>query len=209
MAHEEAGVIRAFLAIELPPDLRNRLATIQEDLKRHIERTVDQVKISWIRPASMHLTLRFLGDMPEESIDPLRIGIEQVTSTHQSLLLPLERIGVFPNRNQPRVLWAGPPEGWQRGPEAERLATLHRAIETSCQTLGFTAEARPFSPHLTLARMKEGARSVGRALVSSELVDRSITVGVLPVEAIALMRSELRPSGSIYTKLWELRFGTT
>ena len=86
---------------------------------------------------------------------------------------------------------------------------LHRAIEAGCQTLGFTAEARPFSPHLTLARMKEGVHSVGRALASSELVDRSITVGVLPVEAIALMRSELRPSGSIYTKLWELRFGTT
>jgi 2'-5' RNA ligase len=206
---EEAGVIRGFLAIELPADLRAGLAAIQQDLKRHIERTVDQVRIGWVSPVSMHLTLRFLGDMPEESIESLRTGIEQVASTPQALSLPFERIGVFPSRSQPRVLWAGPSESWQQGPEAERLRAFHRAIEDCCQTRGFTSEERPFNPHLTLARIKQGERLVGRVLVSSDMVDRPVPVGVLPIEAIALMRSQLHPGGSIYTKLWEVRMGTT
>ncbi|MEP7151900.1 MAG: 2'-5' RNA ligase family protein, partial [Nitrospira sp.] len=77
-------MIRAFLAIEMPQDVRSALVTIQQDLKRQLERTVGgQVRISWVRPASMHLTLRFLGDMPDESIDPLQVAIQQAVSVHQ------------------------------------------------------------------------------------------------------------------------------
>ena len=97
-------MIRAFMAIELPPDLRARLVLVQQDLRRRIEQAVDQVRISWIGPASMHLTLRFFGDLPEESIETLRTGLERVASRHEGLTIPIERIGAFPSRRQPRVL---------------------------------------------------------------------------------------------------------
>ncbi|HVG02070.1 MAG TPA: RNA 2',3'-cyclic phosphodiesterase [Nitrospira sp.] len=200
-------MIRGFLAIELPPDLHARLSTIQQDLKKHLEQAVDQARISWVRPTSIHLTLRFFGDMPEESIEPLRIGLERVASRHESLPMPIERIGVFPSRHQPRVLWAGPSESWHQGSESKRLTALHRAIEDFCRASGFAWDTRSFNAHLTLARIKEGERLVGRILESNEMMDRAVSGGALPVERIALMQSEFNPSGSIYRKLWEVGIG--
>lgn len=198
-------MIRAFLAIEMPQDVRSALVTIQQDLKRQLERTVaGQVRISWVRPASMHLTLRFLGDMPDESIEPLHVAIEQAVLVHQPIHLTLERLGTFPRPQQPRVLWAGPSESWEQGPDAQRLRALHRTIEDCCQAADFAPDSRPFSPHLTLARIKEGGRQVGQALAQSGVMDQTVVVGTLPIETIALMQSELRPTGSVYKKRWEV-----
>lgn len=198
-------MIRAFLAIEMPQDVRSALVTIQQDLKRKLERTVGgQVRISWVRPASMHLTLRFLGDMPDESIEPLHVAIEQAVLVHQPIHLTLERLGTFPRPQQPRVLWAGPSESWEQGPDAQRLRALHRTIEDCCQAADFAPDSRPFSPHLTLARIKEGGRQVGQALAQSGVMDQTVVVGTLPIETIALMQSELRPTGSVYKKRWEV-----
>lgn len=198
-------MIRAFLAIELPHDVRSALVTIQQDLKRQLERTVAApVRISWVRPASMHLTLRFLGDMPEELIEPLQVAIHLAVSVHQPIHLPLERLGTFPRPQQPRVLWAGPSESWEQGPDAQRLRALHRTIEDCCQAADFAPDSRPFSPHLTLARIKEGGRQVGQALAQSGVMDQTVVVGTLPIETIALMQSELRPTGSVYKKRWEV-----
>lgn len=199
-------MIRAFLAIELPQGLRTALAAIQQDLERLLKRTVDRhVRISWVRPASMHLTLKFLGDTVDDSIEPLRVAMDQVVSAHRAMPIPLERLGPFPRPQAPRVLWVGPSESWEQGHEAQRLAALHRAVEGCCRAANFAPEERSFSPHLTLARIKEGERQVGQALAQSGLLDRPATIGTLPVEAIAFMKSELRPTGSVYTKLWECR----
>ena len=197
-------MIRAFFAVQLSHDLRATLATIQQDVKRQLERTVDRhVRISWVQPDSMHLTLRFLGDTADESIEPLRLAIEQALSAHQAIPIPLERLGIFPRPQAPRVLWVGPSASGEQGREAQRLAAIHRAVETCCRAANFAPEERPFSPHLTLARIKEGERQVGQALAQSGLLERPVTIGALPVEAIVLIKSELRPTGSVYTKLWE------
>lgn len=197
-------MIRAFFAVQLSHDLRATLATIQQDVKRQLERTVDRhVRIAWVQPDSMHLTLRFLGDTADESIEPLRLAIEQALSAHQAIPIPLERLGIFPRPQAPRVLWVGPSASWEQGREAQRLAAIHRAVETCCRAANFAPEERPFSPHLTLARIKEGERQVGQALAQSGLLERPVTIGALPVEAIVLIKSELRPTGSVYTKLWE------
>jgi 2'-5' RNA ligase len=121
--------------------------------------------------------------------------------------IPLDRLGVFPRPPQPRVLWVGASELWERGEDAARLATLHEAVEACCQSCGFAAEDRPLSPHLTLARIKEGERAVGQALARSGVMDRPVPVGALDVRLIVLMKSELRPTGSVYTKLWEVGVG--
>ncbi|MBA2486594.1 MAG: RNA 2',3'-cyclic phosphodiesterase [Nitrospira sp.] len=168
-------MIRAFLAIELSEDLRAALAILQHDVKRQFDSTIDrQARIRWVQPDSMHLTLKFLGDMPDESIEPLRAAIEPVGLAHQPLRLPLERLGAFPCLQQPRVFWVGPSESWEQGHEAQRLMALHRAVEDCCQAAGFVPEGRPMNPHLTLARIKEGERRVAQVLAQSGMADNRL-----------------------------------
>jgi 2'-5' RNA ligase len=198
-------VIRAFLAVELPEALRAELATVQQELKRRVEPELTRgTRISWAQAASIHLTLKFLGDMDEQMIEPLRAALEQAVGGRMAVIVPLERLGVFPRPDSSRVLWVGPSEQWEKGAEAKRVAEIHGAIEQACEGLNFLREARPFSPHLTLARIRLGERHVGVALAKSGLVDRPLSLGQLTVGSVALMQSELKPGGSVYTKLWDV-----
>ena len=199
-------MIRAFLAVELSQELRAELATVQQELKRKIEPEMKRnMRISWAQPASIHLTIKFLGDMDEQVIDPLLVAVEQAIGNQTAVNVPLERLGAFPRPHSPRVLWIGPSEKWERGVEATRIAEIHGAIEQACEGVGFLRETKPFSPHLTLARIRVGERHVGIALTQSGVLDRPISSGSLAVESVVLMKSELRPTGSVYTKLWEVR----
>ncbi|MGH7147192.1 MAG: RNA 2',3'-cyclic phosphodiesterase [Blastocatellia bacterium] len=199
-------MIRAFLAVELSQELRADLAIVQQELKRRIEPEMKRdMRISWAQPASIHLTLKFLGDMDEQVIDPLRAALEPAIGSQIAVNVPLERLGAFPRPQSPRVLWVGPSENWERGAEAKRIAEIHGAIEQTCEGLRFLRETRPFSPHLTLARIKMGERHVGVALAKGGVLDRPLSVGSLAMESVVLMKSELNPTGSVYTKLWGVR----
>ena len=199
-------MIRAFLAVELSHELRAQLATVQQELTRSIEPEMKRDRrISWAQPASIHLTIKFLGDMDEQVIDPLRAALEQAIGSRLAVNVPLERLGAFPRPQSPRVLWVGPSENWERGTEAKRVAEIHGAIEQACEGLRFLRETRPFSPHLTLARIKVGERQVGIALAKGGVLDRPLSLGSLAVESVVLMKSELKPTGSVYTKLWDVR----
>ena len=198
-------MIRAFLAVQLSEPLRTTLAAVQSDVKRRIIHDLPrEVSLSWVRPASLHLTVKFLGDIPEALVLPLREVIDEALRQHRVLHIPLNRLGVFPRPQQPRVLWIGPLDQWEGSDEAARLAAMYRAIETCCETLNLAPDSRALSAHLTLARIKAGHRAAGRVLAQSGAMDRlPMAVDSLAVDAIALMRSELNPSGSVYTALWE------
>jgi 2'-5' RNA ligase len=199
-------VIRAFLAVELSQELQAGLATVQQELKHRIEPELKRdMRISWTQPASIHLTLKFLGDMDEQAIDPLLVVVEQAIGSQIAVNVPLERLGAFPRPQSPRVLWVGPLENWDRGAEAKRIAEIHGAIEQACEGLGFLRETKSFSPHLTLARIRVGERQVGVALAKGGVLDRPLSLGSLAVESVVLMKSELKPTGSVYTRLWEAR----
>ena len=199
-------MIRAFLAVELSHGLLAELAILQQELKRRIEPELTRgARISWAQSASIHLTLKFLGDMDEQMVDPLGIAIEQAIGSLGPVMVPLERLGVFPRPDSPRVLWVGPSEQWEQGVEAQRVAEIHGAIEQACEGLSFLRESRPFSPHLTLARIKMGERQVGLVLAMSGLLDLPLSLGQLAVDRVVLMRSELNSTGSVYTKLWDVR----
>jgi 2'-5' RNA ligase len=201
-------MIRAFLAVELGEDLRKRITQVQQDLKQRLSQEASRdVRISWVQPTSIHLTIKFLGDVDEQLVDPLRAAIEQATKEHRPFSIPLERLGSFPRPQQPRVLWVGASEQWEHGEDAKRLAELHRAVEDCCATFDLAPEGKPLSPHLTLARIKEGERHVGQALAKSGAMDRPLSLGSLVLGSIVLMKSELRPTGSVYTKLWEIALG--
>ena len=199
-------MIRAFLAVELSQELRAELATVQQELKHRIEPEMKRdMRISWARPASIHLTLKFLGDMDEQVVDSLRAALEQAIGSQIAVNVPLERLGAFPRPQSPRVLWIGPSENWEKGAEAKRVAEIHGAIEQACEDLSFLRETKPFSPHLTVARIKVGERQVGVALAKSGALDRPLSLGSLAVESVVLMKSELKSTGSVYTKLWDVR----
>jgi 2'-5' RNA ligase len=199
-------VIRAFLAVELSQELRDELAVVQQELKQRIEPEMKRgTRISWVQAAKIHLTVKFLGDMDEQVIDPLLVAVEQAIGRQTAVNVPLERLGVFPRSDSPRVLWIGPSENWEKGAEARRVAEIHGAIEQACEGLRFLRETKPFSPHLTLARIKVGERQVGVVLAKSGALDRPLSLGSLAVESVVLMKSELKPAGSVYTKLWDVR----
>jgi len=199
-------MIRTFLAVELADDLRDRITLVQQDLKQRLGReSPTDIRITWVQPSSIHLTMKFLGDTGEQLIEPLRVAVERAMTGHGAVHMPIERLGVFPRLQQPRVLWVGPSEQWEQGDEAKRLTALHRVVEDCCRSFGFAPEGRPLSPHLTLARVKEGERHVGQALAKSGVMDWPITLGLLSVKSIVLMKSELRPIGSLYTKLWAVK----
>ena len=199
-------MIRAFLAVELSQELRAEVALVQQELKGRIEPRINLNKhISWVQPAKIHLTIKFLGDMDEQLLDPLLGVVEQAIGSQPSVHVPLERLGAFPSPHSPRVLWVGPSEHWEWGTEAKRMVEIGGAIEEASESLGFLREAKPFSPHLTLARVKMGARHVGAALATSGVLDRPLSVGSLAVESVVLVKSELKPTGSVYRRLWEAR----
>ena len=199
-------MIRAFLAVELSQELRAALAGLQQELRRRIEPEMKRdARISWVQAPSLHLTIKFLGETDEQIIDPLQAALEQALRTRIAVNVPLERLGAFPRLQSPRVLWVGPSEDWERGSEAHRIADIHGTIEQTCDGFGFLRETRPFSPHLTLARIRAGERQVGIALAKSGILDRSRSLGALAMGSVALIKSELKPTGSVYTKLWEVR----
>jgi RNA 2',3'-cyclic 3'-phosphodiesterase len=199
-------MMRTFLAVELSQPVRSAIASFQEELKRRIQMELPkEARISWVQPGSMHITIKFLGDTDDQLLAPLRDAVSRVAAAQEPAVVPIERLGAFPRLQAPRVLWVGPSEEWERGEEAQRLGACHQAIEHACAELGFTREGKAFHPHLTLARIKDGDRHVGIGLARSGMMDRPVSFGSVAVESIVLMKSDLRPSGSVYTKLWEVK----
>jgi len=203
-------MIRAFLAVELPVSLRQALAQVQADAKNRLSRELSpRMRLQWVRPDAIHLTLKFLGDIPESHIADLQAAVGAALRAVTPFAIDVAGLGVFPDLRAPRVLWVGLSSGLGGGSPLGALSQLTAKVEQSVAVLGYPPESRPFNPHLTLARIKEGAKEVGRALARIGLLEGKAPLGQFEVRAVALMRSELKPSGSVYTKLWEVPLGAT
>lgn len=183
---EEA--IRAFMAIALPTAVQVELGQVNDVLAGQ----VPAGSVRWVQPHLMHLTLRFLGDTAVAHLPTLTTTLDQITAHHAPFTLKLADLGCFPNRQRPRVIWAG-----LTGDVAAAQA-LQADIEQAVQALGWAADDKPFRAHLTLGRVKDGRPGNGRLL-------RDISWGTevkklaVPVTAVHLIESQLRPSGPIYT----------
>jgi 2'-5' RNA ligase len=201
--------VRAFIAVELADAVRAQIAGIQQDLRRTLEGEGPAgPRIAWTRPASLHLTLKFLGDIDEASAPALHGTLAAALRSCCPIAIPLARLGAFPRAQEPRALWLGAPIAWERGPDAARLVALVNAIEACAEPLGVPRERRPFTPHLTLARIKSGERHAGRALARRAAFDRAWPLGPLVVDALTLMKSRLDSGGAVHTPLWTIRLDT-
>jgi len=199
-------MIRTFLAVELDGVLRGSLARLQEELKRSLQKRTPAVRLQWARPEAMHLTLKFLGSIEERQVSEIQEAVRLALHGRRPLTLVAGGVGVFPDVRAPRVLWLGLSE--ESGSEnalspRQDIRELAAAVDQALGLLGFPVEARPFQPHLTLARIKERSREVGHALGELGILHTTSPLGRLDVRAVALMKSELTPSGSVYTRLWE------
>ena len=180
--------IRAFIAIDLPAALLDEIGRLQDDLK-------DRTKgIRWVKSGNIHLTLKFLGDMPSELLDELGEILASVCRGQAPLELSMGEPGGFPNMERPRVIWLG-----LLG-ELEKLDALVREIDEGCYSLGLPREKRAFLPHLTLGRVKDWRK------ISADLADllgsaKAARAGRFAVNAVHLYRSDLTRDGAIYTKL--------
>ncbi len=198
-------MIRAFLAVELNENLRAAIEQVQRELRDRIDQRLGlAARIHWVRPESIHVTIKFLGDIEETLVDRIKQALGPALAEASRFTVPVGGIGVFPNRNGPRVLWIGCAGGTGQSDEGSCWHQVHQAVERALEPLGFAAEPKPFRPHLTLARVKDGERQVGKVLAQSGVFDRPQAYGILEVSAISLMRSELKPSGAEYSRLWQV-----
>lgn len=183
---------RLFIAIVLPDAIVSHLRAVQESLRQQAPgRTV-----RWVAPEGIHLTLKFLGDVPVTQAGAVEGALVEAARPHTGFTLSVAGLGCFPNPSRPRVLWAGV-EGERRA-----LAVLRDDVERQVAPLGYPTEDRPFSPHLTLGRIRPEANRTDTATVGA-LLGR-VTVDAAPawrVEHVSLMRSELTPRGAIYSEL--------
>ncbi len=182
-------MIRAFIAIELTDEVRAALGEVQDRLKRaHIG-----VKVSWVKIDNVHLTLQFLGYVPEDKIRGISAALERISAAQETFDVPVGGAGAFPNRNRPRVLWVGCHDS------DARMKTLARAVQAAMQEFGFEPEHREFAAHLTLGRVKFPRPDAALTKLLDSL--RDYGCGTLRVDAVHLFESQLNPQGSIYTKL--------
>ncbi len=184
----DAGPIRAFLAADPPPEILERIAAIQRELKKTV-----QGSIAWVRPEGIHLTLKFFGNIAPEQAEVIVTEVRRSVPGTPPLSLCGRSLGVFPDPHRPRVIWLG------LDGDVARLSALQEKIETGLETCGFAREERPFRAHLTLARIKDRRGLVGleQALKNPRLQE----AGGFIVDKLTLFRSELTPKGAIYTRL--------
>jgi len=187
--------IRAFIAIELPPEIKSALGQLQAELKK-----LSPPPVKWVDPEAIHLTLKFLGNIARDKVDKITQVIEEAAQGISPFQLEVKGLGTFPNLRRVRVIWVGV-EG-----ELAPLSQLQRGIESKLAPLGFPPEGRPFTPHLTLGRVREQASPAEQQRLG-QLIAGTRFEGGHRFEAgwVSLMQSQLTPEGAIYHRLSAIR----
>ena len=189
--------LRTFVALPLSASGHERLGALQQKLIR----ILPDGHIRWVPPDNIHLTLFFLGDVSESRIPAIREALAVVARNVLPLTFEVGGLGAFPNTHRPRVIWVGLEES------TGRLALLHKAVNEALAEVGFEPDRRPFHPHLTLGRIRRGTdagvvRRIGEGVAETEVG----AVTAEQVEQMVLFRSDLGPSGAVYTALHAFPF---
>jgi len=183
--------IRSFIAIELPDELKLELIQLEARLKLD-----KQPWVKWVNPYSIHLTLKFLGNIAIDRTGEITRAIEAAVQGISPFHLEVKELGVFPNLRRVQVAWVG------ISGDVDKLSQLQKRIETTLTPLGFAPESRAFTPHLTLARLRDQASLDERQrfgqLIANAKFEAAYTI---EVDAISLMRSQLTREGAIYSRI--------
>jgi 2'-5' RNA ligase len=181
--------VRLFLAINLPPKVRQAIAT---EVSAPLQLIAPH--LTWVREPALHLTVKFLGEQPPEMVPKLVDALGEVGDRNKAIEVELGGVGAFPNFRRPRVVWIGV------SPDP-KLELLHHDVESACERLGFPLDAKPFRPHLTLARVKPRAADAVTLRDLAHAAEEVTHVEEVLITSLDLMHSELSPRGSRYHML--------
>jgi len=183
--------IRSFIAIELPGEVKAEIKRLQDTLKAG-----NPLWLRWVSPESIHLTLKFLGDIAGDRIEEIIMAITDAANGIGPFSLQVEGLGIFPNPRRIQVVWVG------LAGDLDKLSKLQMQIETNLAILGFPAEGRAFTPHLTMARVRYPPPPL-ETQKFTQLLDttRAGSDKIIAVNSVNLMQSQLTPQGAIYSRL--------
>jgi 2'-5' RNA ligase len=182
--------MRCFIAININEQIRKALAKLQNDLQSKVD--IKRSDAKWVNPETIHLTLKFLGEIKDEQIVDVCNITGDVAGRHKSFGLDIESVGHFGGRSA-RVLWVG------TGQNSDKLLQLQEDIEQQLDLVGWPREARKFSGHLTLCRIRNAGAGFKLAQMISEYKD--FKLGTMPADSVSVYQSQLMPKGPIYTVL--------
>jgi len=191
-AKEDKSAIRTFICLEIPDSIKDRIADLQNALRR-----ID-AQISWVKPENIHLTIRFLGDVPSTKIGLVREAANRAALSVNGFEIEVGGAGCFPSKKNPRVLWVG------LASMPASLKRLRNAVEDELAREGFPREEKSFSPHLTIGRVRSPRNA---AKVAEELIGAGFETEVFRAEELIVMRSDLNPRGSVYTPQSVVKLG--
>jgi RNA 2',3'-cyclic 3'-phosphodiesterase len=186
------SLLRTFIAVEIPLHVQKLIQQATESLHKELGSGL----IRWVPVQNIHITLKFLGDVSPTSVDHLTQILRAEADTCPAFDIAICGLGSFPSLRRPRVLYIG----IQAPAEFE---ALYRGIESACARLGYESEERGFSPHLTIGRVKQDASAVDQQRIRRALEGTKIdSLGTARVNSVHLYKSELKPTGSVYTQIF-------
>lgn len=185
------SLLRAFIAVEIPLGIQQHIQNETASFRKAIDEL-----IRWVPIENMHLTLKFLGDVSPSNVEFLMQMLRKEAENVSCFTIRLTGLGSYPSLRRPRVIYIGiqAPAG---------LVALQRGIESAARRLGYESEERPFSPHLTLGRVKQNITSSDQQKIRRAIETTQVDLlGTASVDSVYLYKSELKPTGSIYTRLY-------
>lgn len=185
--------MRTFIAIDVSDQIREALGRVEAHLK------YAGADVKWVKPENIHLTLKFLGEIDEKKAGAVKSALDSIACSTRSFELTIKDIGAFPKIDHPRVIWVGLDKG------AAETVTIAAKVDEAMGRLGFAKEERPFSPHLTIGRVRSPLNKAKLADKISSAASAVTLSGIVPyrVSSLVLFRSTLTPQGSVYSKLHE------
>jgi 2'-5' RNA ligase len=186
--------IRSFLAIRLNIEVVHSLAKVQTKLRDFCDES--RIKVAWVPPPNLHVTMRFLGQVTEPMSNALQGMLKPVIAGFHTFELEVSGLGTFPNPERPRIIWAGLKEG------SEEIVKLYDLVSARLVSAGFNIDEKPFRSHVTLGRIKGGTTDA----LSSYILENDMSWGMSTVRNLYCYRSDLKPTGAEHHVLWRLPF---
>jgi 2'-5' RNA ligase len=184
--------LRCFIAVRIPESVKKAVAEAIDALRK------SGADVKWVPAENIHITLKFLGSTDESVIEEIKESLYRRASAYRPFFVGISGTGYFPAGRRPRVVWVGIEDGGH-------LANIQRDVEKEMVRFGYPEEDRPFSPHLTIGRVRSDKRMT--EMLKRLDAYRETGFGEMEIDGITLMKSELRPAGAVYSSLAEIPFG--
>lgn len=190
----QSTMLRSFIAIEMPAEVQAAIASSTAGMQKALPKPL----VRWVASKNLHLTLKFLGDVSPANLDRLAEALKMESVRHEKFSFSVGGLGAFPTSRRPRVIWIG-----LEAPAS--LTGIQRAVEAVSSRMGYPAEDRPFSPHLTIGRVGQDVSPADLKRISAAIEETTVgPLGTVHVGAVHIFKSDLQPGGSVYTHLYAM-----